>query len=213
MDAAAVGAGRRAVRAQHQRDPLARAERLQRLGARLARADRPLPPPALRGEIRDAYAVTEAEAGSDPSRIASVAEPRRRRRLPAERREVVRHLRRRRLGAHRDGQRGRRRRAPPHPLPGRRRRARRLDRRQPALHPQLSRRPPDLPLRRGRAGRRRGDRRGRRRRRPAARVVHRGAPRDRRPRDRRDVAAARRDGRVGGERASRAAAGSSTTRG
>ena len=31
--------------------------------------------PALRGEIRDAYAVTEADAGSDPSRIAAVAEP------------------------------------------------------------------------------------------------------------------------------------------
>src|ERR1700752_1285449 len=31
--------------------------------------------PALRGELRDAYAVTEAEAGSDPSRIAAVAEP------------------------------------------------------------------------------------------------------------------------------------------
>jgi len=30
--------------------------------------------PALRGELRDAYAVTEAEAGSDPSRIATVAE-------------------------------------------------------------------------------------------------------------------------------------------
>jgi alkylation response protein AidB-like acyl-CoA dehydrogenase len=30
--------------------------------------------PALRGELRDAYAVTEAEAGSDPSRIAAVAE-------------------------------------------------------------------------------------------------------------------------------------------
>ncbi|HEY0278239.1 MAG TPA: acyl-CoA dehydrogenase family protein [Solirubrobacterales bacterium] len=29
--------------------------------------------PLLRGEIRDAYAVTEAEAGSDPSRIATVA--------------------------------------------------------------------------------------------------------------------------------------------
>ncbi|HEY2717347.1 MAG TPA: acyl-CoA dehydrogenase family protein [Solirubrobacterales bacterium] len=32
--------------------------------------------PALRGELRDAYAVTEAEAGSDPSRIQSVAERR-----------------------------------------------------------------------------------------------------------------------------------------
>ncbi|MBS1895115.1 MAG: acyl-CoA dehydrogenase family protein, partial [Actinobacteria bacterium] len=31
--------------------------------------------PALRGELRDAYAVTEADAGSDPSRIAAVAEP------------------------------------------------------------------------------------------------------------------------------------------
>jgi alkylation response protein AidB-like acyl-CoA dehydrogenase len=31
--------------------------------------------PALRGEVRDAYAVTEREAGSDPSRIATVAEP------------------------------------------------------------------------------------------------------------------------------------------
>ena len=30
--------------------------------------------PALRGEIRDAYAVTEADAGSDPSRIKAVAE-------------------------------------------------------------------------------------------------------------------------------------------
>jgi len=30
--------------------------------------------PALRGELRDAYAVTEADAGSDPSRIATVAE-------------------------------------------------------------------------------------------------------------------------------------------
>ena len=29
--------------------------------------------PALRGEIRDAYAVTERDAGSDPSRIASTA--------------------------------------------------------------------------------------------------------------------------------------------
>jgi len=32
--------------------------------------------PALRGELRDAYAVTEAEAGSDPSRIEAEAERR-----------------------------------------------------------------------------------------------------------------------------------------
>jgi acyl-CoA dehydrogenase len=31
--------------------------------------------PALRGEMRDAYAVTEADAGSDPSGIKAVAEP------------------------------------------------------------------------------------------------------------------------------------------
>src|SRR5436190_10810666 len=31
--------------------------------------------PALRGELKDAYAVTEREAGSDPSRIAATAEP------------------------------------------------------------------------------------------------------------------------------------------
>src|SRR5262249_59102829 len=30
--------------------------------------------PALRGELKDAYAVTEADAGSDPSRIATTAE-------------------------------------------------------------------------------------------------------------------------------------------
>ena len=31
--------------------------------------------PALRGELRDAYAVTERDAGSDPSQITAVAEP------------------------------------------------------------------------------------------------------------------------------------------
>lgn len=31
--------------------------------------------PALRGELRDAYAVTERDAGSDPSRIAATARP------------------------------------------------------------------------------------------------------------------------------------------
>ena len=31
--------------------------------------------PALRGELHDAYAVTEAEAGSDPSRVATTASP------------------------------------------------------------------------------------------------------------------------------------------
>ena len=31
--------------------------------------------PALKGDVRDAYAVTERDAGSDPSRIATTAEP------------------------------------------------------------------------------------------------------------------------------------------
>ena len=48
--------------------------------------------PALRGEGGDAYAVTEAEAGSDPAGIA-VDRGRDRRRLEDQRREVVRHLR------------------------------------------------------------------------------------------------------------------------
>ena len=62
------------------------------------------------------------------------------------------------------------------------------------------------------AGERR-DRRRRRRRRPAARLVHRGAARDRRPLRRRDVAAARRDSRLDhGPRAGRRPR-SSTTRG
>ncbi len=37
-------------------------------------AERWLRPP-LRGEIRDAYAVTERDAGSDPSRIEATAVP------------------------------------------------------------------------------------------------------------------------------------------
>ncbi len=48
--------------------------------------------PALRGEGGDAYAVTEAEAGSDPNGIATTAVAGRRR-LADQRREVVRHLR------------------------------------------------------------------------------------------------------------------------
>ena len=56
--------------------------------------------PALRGELHDAYAVTEANAGSDPSGIAD-ARGAARRRLGHQRREVVRHLRRRRGRLHR----------------------------------------------------------------------------------------------------------------
>ena len=72
---ARVGAGRGAVRADDERDPLARAAGLQRLGARQSdeQIDRYLRP-ALRGELKDAYAVTERDAGSDPSQIAATAE-------------------------------------------------------------------------------------------------------------------------------------------
>ena len=51
--------------------------------------------PALRGEGGDAYAVTEAEAGSDPGGIATTAVATDAR-LADQRREVVRDLRRRR---------------------------------------------------------------------------------------------------------------------
>ena len=58
--------------------------------------------PALRGELHDAYAVTEEHAGSDPSGITTTA-TRIGRRLADRRREVVRDLRRRRGGLHRHG--------------------------------------------------------------------------------------------------------------
>ncbi len=106
--------------------------------------------PALRGEIRDAYAVTERDAGSDPSRIAATAE-RDGGRLSPERREVVRHDRRRRRGPGRDGERDRRRPQAADALRRRRRRRRRRDDRRPGVHPLLPRRPPHLPLHRRRA--------------------------------------------------------------
>ena len=65
--------------------------------------------------------------------------------------------------------------------------------------------------RRGRAGR--GDRRRRQRPRAAARLVHRGAARDRHPRPRCDVRACSTRRSAGRRRVSRAAPGSSTTRG
>ena len=75
LDPGRVGAGRGAVRADDERDPLARPERLQRLGARLA-TSRSTATCARRcaASSKDAYAVTERDAGSDPSRIAATAE-------------------------------------------------------------------------------------------------------------------------------------------
>ena len=115
-------------------------------------------------------------------------------------------------GLHRDGERLVDGRELPDAVPGRPRRARHRDRRRPALHPQLSARAPDDPLHRRRGGRGRGGRRPRRRRRPAARLVHRGAARAS-PR----AASARCGGcsrrpSPGRSSASRAAAGSATTR-
>ena len=111
--------------------------------------------PALRGELKDAYAVTERDAGSDPSAIAATADRTEAGfRLNAEKwfvtagdvasvylvvANVV-------DGARAAADPVRRR---PRPAGGR-------DRRQPRLHPQLSRGTPDdpLPRRRGRRGRR-----------------------------------------------------------
>ena len=87
--------------------------------------------PALRGELKDAYAVTERDAGSDPS---SDRGHRRadRRGVPAQRGEVVRDVRRRRGRLRGDGERDRRARAAAHPLRRRPRAPGDRDRRQPA---------------------------------------------------------------------------------
>ena len=160
--------------------------------------------PALRGELRDAYAVTERDAGSDPSRIASTAEPTLRR-LRAQRREVVRHLRRRRLGPDRDGERPRGRRAACRPCSWSRpapRASRSID--EPRFTHSYPDGHPTIRLDSVEVAGGRGDRRRRQGRRAAAPLVHRGAARDRRARDRGDVAAARGDGRLGaGARAGR----------
>ena len=91
LDAASVGARRGAVRAHDQRDPLARSPGLQRLGARLRGADRPLPAPGAARGIQGRLRGHRARRGVRPladrgDRGAA------RRRLPFERREVVRDL-------------------------------------------------------------------------------------------------------------------------
>ena len=203
LDDAGVVRRRGAVRPLHQRAVVAHADRLQRARPRVRRRRSSAScSPALRGELHDAYAVTEEHAGSDPSGIATTA-TRMDDGLAHRRREVVRHLRRRRVRVHRHGA------ARPEPtlflVDGRH--ARHQRRRRPALHAHLSARPPDAALRRRRGRRGRGDRRPRRRRGAAAGVVRRGAPRDRGALRRRDDAAARGGDRVGDRRASRAARG------
>ena len=124
LDARRVVPRRGAVRPLDQRDLVARPDGLQRARARLARADRALPEARrCAARLHDAYAVTEEHAGSDPSGIRTTAE-RDRRRLADQRREVVRHLRRRRGRLHRDGQRAGRRRVAADAVPDRSRRAR-----------------------------------------------------------------------------------------
>ena len=168
--------------------------------------------PAIAGQVKDAYAVTERDAGLRPvaDRVDGGAH---RRRLPDQRREVVRHLRRRRPGADRDGERDRRRREPADAVRGplRRRRASTTST-IPASPTTIRRAIPTIVFRDVEVGEDAvigGVGEGNEH---AAHVVHRGAPRDRRPRRRGDVAPARRDRRLGHRRASRAAAGSSTTR-
>ena len=146
LDARRVVRGRGAVRALDQRALLARPDRLQRARPRLAGADRPL---AAAGAARRAARRLRGHRGARGLRPVGDHDDRdaRRRRLAARRREVVRDLRRRRGGLHRDGA------GAVEPtlflveagLPGISRR------RRPAVHPHLSARPPDDPLRGRRA--------------------------------------------------------------
>src|SRR3954451_9939357 len=197
--------GRGAARALDERAVLARADRLQRARARDAGADRAM---AQAGAARRAPGRLRGDRGA--CRLRSVGHRDDRaadgRRLRDRRREVVRDVRRRGERLHRHGERRLGGRARSDPLPRPARDARHRDRRRPAVHAPLPPRPSDGPLHRRRGPVRRRHRRGRRRRRPPARVVHRGAPRHRRARVRRDVAAARGGGRVGnGARAGRGA--------
>ncbi len=193
---ARVGVGRGAVRALDQRPLVAHPDRVQRARVGIGGADRALAaagaagrgPRRLRGD-RGARGL--GPVGDRDDRAAP------RRRLGDRRREVVRHLRRHRDGLHRRGERGG---GGADAVPRRRDVAGDLRRRRPAVHAHLSARASDDPVRGGRGLGWRRDRRGRRRRRAPARVVHRGADRDRGARRRGDVAAARRGDRVGAQR-------------
>ncbi len=103
-------------------------------------------------------------------------------RLGDRRREVVRHIRRRGRGLHRDGKRARGRPDAADAVSGRPLARRDRDRGQPALHAHLPARASGGALHGRRGGRGRGHRRPGRRRGSPARVVHRGAAGNRRPR-------------------------------
>ena len=168
--------------------------------------------PALRGERAECYAITEADAGSDPGGVVGTA-----RRiadgLGDRHREVVRDRRRRGRLLHRPRARqGRgRRRSRADAVPGRQGPGRR-DHRRSAVHAHLPGRPSDDPLPRRRAGRHAAPRRRRRGRRAHERVVRRGARAHRRALRRRDGAAARDRHRPGRSSASSSAAASWTSR-
>ena len=129
-----MGAGRGAVRPDDERDPLARPQRLQRLGARVGGADRPLPAPRAAGRAQGRLRRHRARR-----RLGPVADrghrPPNRRRLPPQRREVVRHLGRPRRRLRGDGQPDRRRRAAADPVRRRPRARRDRGRRQSRASP------------------------------------------------------------------------------
>ena len=212
LDPARVGAGRGAVRPDHERDPLARAASLQRLGPRQPGADRPLPAPGAsgraQGRLRGHRARRRLRPLGDRRRPPSATDAGFR--LNAEKwfvtggdvaavyvvmANVI------------DGD----ERLPTLFVVDRERPGVEIVD-DPALHPQLPGGPPDDPLPRRRGLRRRRDRRRRRRRRAPALLVHGGAARHRGPLRGRDVAAARRDRRLDRRLASRVARGSTTTR-
>ncbi len=137
--------------------------------------------PAIEGRRRGAFAITEADAGSDPSALSTTAEPVAKR-LPPPRREMVRHVGRHRRLSHRPRQGGAGQ--PVRPLSPRQGARGCRGERHPPVHAHLRVRAPDVLARRGGAGGV-GPRRGRPGLRAHEGVVRRGAPHDRRPLPRR----------------------------
>ena len=197
----------------HQRDPLARAERLQRLGARQRRADRPLPAPGAarraQGRLRGHRARRRLGPLADRGDRASATDAGFR--INGEKWFVT--ARRRRRGLRRDGERDRRRRPAADPV-RRRPRPRRASRSSttrpsPTTIPTATRRSASRDVEVGR---------GRRDRRRSAAATTSSAPGSPRSGSGSPPAAAARCGGCstrpspGPPRASRAARGSSTTR-
>ena len=102
--------------------------------------------PAIAGDRRDCFAVTEEKAGSDPSLIETVAVPDGDGGVSDHRREVVRDRRRRRRLPDRPG--AGRARARADAVPGRQGLARRQRQADPRLHAHVRVRAPGVPVRR-----------------------------------------------------------------